>query len=52
MHYLKWKLELVSNIFWMIVSENIFCFQLTPDPFKLNLFANSGNSKAFHIVLI
>ena len=46
-----WKLELVSNILWLIVSGNLFHSNSSPDPFKHNFFDNFGNSKALHSVL-
>ena len=50
--YFTWKLEFVSSNLWMIVSGNIFCFYLAPDPFKFALCNNFRNSKAFDIPLI
>ena len=46
--YLTRKLEFVSNILCAIVSEKCFCFWLALDPFKIDLFDNIGNSKAFN----
>ena len=37
--------------FCRLFPEPVFCFQLTPDPFKFNLFGNFSNSKVFNTVL-
>ena len=47
--YLTWKLEFVLNILYMIASGNSFLLlTLLTGHFKLDLFDNFGNSKAFN----
>ena len=45
--FFTWKQHFISNILSMIVFGNKFCFQLAPNPFKLNFFHNSFNSETF-----
>ena len=47
MCYFTWKLEFISNIFWLIVSGD----SLVPDPLKFDLFDNFCNSKGSDTVL-
>ena len=48
--YFTRKIELVSNILSMIVSETFFWFYLPQTP-STYLFENFGNHKAFYNVL-
>ena len=54
MLYFTWKLELVSNILWIIVSENLFLILTSAthlQTFFFLFFDYFGNSKAFYAVL-
>ena len=62
-HDFAWQLEFVSQIFWLIVSENNFLLgtlhqtlllppRHTHTPSNLRVFANFGKYKAFLTVLM